>query len=120
MEWEYGHVGMRRGGGGGDPVVKPIGVMMILLGVLSLMFRYLRCSNSVAMLIVGLIIGAAELHHADLFISDELIMALLELGAVLQLFVSGVSVDFGNFDKYWRQVKRGREGGRAPGERSQR
>ena len=80
---------------------------MILLGVLSLVFRYLRCSNSVAMLIVGLTIGAAELHRADLLISDELIMALLELGAVLQLFDSGVSIDFSNFDKYWRQVTRG-------------
>ena len=56
------------------------------------------------MLIVGLVIGAAELHHSDLVISDELIMALLEIGAVLQLFVSGVSVDFSKFDRYWRQV----------------
>ena len=102
MEWQ--HVGLRRGGGGGDPVAKPIGVMMILLGVLSLGFYHVKCSNSVAMLIVGLIIGAAELHHSTLPISDELIMALLEIGAVLQLFVSGVAVDFGTFERYWKQV----------------
>ena len=77
---DWDSVGMRRGGGGGDPVVKPIGVMMIMLGVLSIGFYNANMSNVTAMLVIGLIVGGANLEQTTLKLSDEISFALLEIG----------------------------------------
>lgn len=89
-----------------DPVSKPIGIMLIMLAAMSLVFHYggLRLSNSVAMLIIGIVIGAAKLNEDPLVISDEIAAALLEVGAMLHMFYEGLSLDFDKFEKYWREI----------------
>ena len=35
---------------------------------------------------------------------QEIVAALLEIGAMLHMFFEGVSLNFDRFDKYWREV----------------
>ena len=108
---------MRRGGGGGgDPIIKPIGVMMCFLAVLSAGAHKTGQSQISCALLTGLLFGWAQLdarpfpddadaaRKFDPYISAEIIHSLIELGNVFVLFFAGLSVDVSSFRVYWRQI----------------
>ena len=92
----------RRGGGTGNPIIVPFGLMLLALGFLSVIFHRLRQSNIVACILNGLLVGTTSAFK-DL-ISLELANAFIELGIILVLFMGGLEVDLPAFKARWRLV----------------
>eukprot|EP00961_Rhodomonas_salina_P190009 2563704-Rhodomonas_salina.5 len=91
----------RRSGGGGDPIVIPLGLMLLALGFLSLIFYRLRQSNIIACIIIGMVVGGTGLGD---HVSKELTDAFIELGIILVLFMGGLEVDVPAFLSRWQLV----------------
>ena len=96
---------LRRAGGGGVPVSKPIGVMMLLLLAFSALAHLTRQNQVVPAMLVGFIFGAAQLDSAEPYLMSVVTYDFIELGSLLTLFFTGLSVDFDVFSMYlWPQA----------------
>ena len=83
----------RAGGGGGDPIAKPLGVLMLMLATLAVVTRATRQSNLNASLLAGNIFGYFLLdERADTALSGEIQKTLTEFGMTFVLFFAGLSV----------------------------
>ena len=107
---------MRRGGGGGgDPIAKPIAIMMVFMAILS-SGAHLTGQNQIsAALLTGILFGWARLDSVTysmgengqelaVLLSPEMIHTLVELGNNLVLFFAGLSVDVTILNVYWKQI----------------
>ena len=95
----------RRGGGGGIPIARPLGTMMLILAGLSVGAHVTKQSTFAAALVVGIIFAAADLptHHETVFESEVTVM-LNEFGMAIVLFFGGISVDVDMLRRYWSAV----------------
>eukprot|EP00961_Rhodomonas_salina_P220665 2983372-Rhodomonas_salina.1 len=94
-------VDLRRTGGGGDPIVIPLGLMLLALCFMSLIFHKMKQSNIVACIIIGMVVGGSGLSDS---VSRELTAAFIELGIILVLFMGGLEVDVPAFFLRWKLV----------------
>eukprot|EP00961_Rhodomonas_salina_P080786 1086654-Rhodomonas_salina.1 len=92
---------LRRSGGGGSPIVIPLGLMLLALCFVALVFYKLKQSNIVACILIGMFVGGTGLSGS---ISRELSTAFIELGIILVLFMGGLEVDVPAFRSRWRLV----------------
>ena len=114
--------GMRRGGGGpGNPIAKPIAVMMIFMAVLSALAHISHQSQISVALLTGLLFGWARLDQNAYswgyksandgttvewtsLLSAEVNYTLIELGNCLVLFFAGLSCDVKSVMTYWYPI----------------
>ena len=83
------------------PISKPIGVMMLLLLAFSALAHLTSHNQVVPAMLVGFIFGAAQLDSAEPYLMSVVTYNFIELGSLLTLFFTGLSVDF---DVLWPQV----------------
>ena len=70
------------------PVTFPLGLMMIGLAVLAVPFYYLKQSNIIACIIIGIVVGSFELD-VEWHLSVNTGSAIIELGILFLLFMVG-------------------------------
>ena len=92
---------LRRGGGGENPIVIPLGLMLLALCFVALIFHRFKQSNIVACILIGMIVGGTGLSGS---VSRELTAAFIELGIILVLFMGGLEVDVAGFMSRWKLV----------------
>lgn len=79
----------------GDPIVKPLAVLMLLLAGLSVVASFTKQSNVNASLLAGNIFGYFMLNErADTKLSGEVIKTFTEFGITFVLFFAGLSINF--------------------------
>eukprot|EP00802_Teleaulax_amphioxeia_P004691 Tamp_04695.p1 GENE.Tamp_04695~~Tamp_04695.p1 ORF type:complete len:461 (-),score=95.02 Tamp_04695:1816-3162(-) len=84
----------RAGGGGGDPIAKPLAVLMLMLAGLAVIAKFLKQSNLSASLLAGIIFGFAELNERyDTRLGGEVIKTFTEFGMTFVLFFAGLSIN---------------------------
>ena len=70
------------------PVTFPLGLMMIGLAVLAVPFYYLKQSNIIACIVIGIVVGYYDLD-VEWHLSINTGSAIIELGILFLLFTVG-------------------------------
>ena len=77
----------------GDPIAKPLAVLMLMLAGLSVVASFTKQSNVNASLLAGCIFGYFMLNErADTKLSGEVIKTFTEFGITFVLFFAGLSI----------------------------
>ena len=103
--------GLRRAGGGdGNPIAKPLGLLLIFLLGISALAHLSRQSQISAALLTGLLFGWAKLDTEPYgrfngpLVSAEVVYTMIELGNCLVLFFAGLSANTSAAQQYWWPV----------------
>ena len=91
------------GGGGGAPIARPIGVMMLMMLPLGALAKVTGMNQMCAAMFVGIIFGSFNLDEegTDTALPDEVIYAFIELGNALVMFFAGLAdSEFGIISVY--------------------
>ena len=105
FDWPLESPDARRGGGGdGPPIVRPIGVMM-MMAFFAVCAHLTKQVNIAAALLVGILFGAFELNtREETELSFNNNARLVELGNALVLFFAGLGCETQFLTEYWRVV----------------
>ena len=85
------------------PVTYPLGIMFLGLALLAIPFHFLKQPNIIAAILVGMAVGLTHLNE-KMYLSVNTGKAMVDLGKLLWLFLSGTEVDVPGLFLHWRMV----------------
>ena len=87
------------GGGGGNSLIEPLGVMLLAAAVVAIILSYAKQASLFAFIIVGVVAGIVGVRTV---INTNVMTAFVDIGITLLLFMAGMEVDIPGLIKRWK------------------